>query len=118
MSTEKLLKLNFCASADLLKNGYKNHGMALSSELSALLISKNYHVGQMIDSLLFDLDSTYVYQITGGSSISGTPSRKYVNSFNPIREKIKKRKSHIRVFSKYVSADWSVLDLKVTLKSK
>lgn len=117
MSSDKSLKLNLNADKKLkLAKTYVNSCLTLTSEQSANITSKGYYIGKYLDVDTLELDPVYTYKITGGSTISGAPARKYVSSFNPIRERIPGRKSALRVHSKYIGLDWSVLDIKVELK--
>lgn len=110
----KIIKLNLCGSKDILKSGeYKNNSVVLTQEQTSNVTTKNYCIGNFLDPISVGLDSKYKYKIVGGSTISGTPARRYVNSFNPIKELVVGRKSALKVFSKYVTSNWSVLDLLV-----
>ena len=117
MSSYKPLKLNLNADKKLkLSKTYVNSCLVLTSEQSANITSKGYYIGKYLDVDTLALDNMYSYKIMGGSTISGAPARKYVSSFNPIKERVHGRKSALRVHNKFIGLDWSVLDIKVVLK--
>jgi hypothetical protein len=117
MSDLKPLKLNFNADKSLKSaKTYVNSCLILTLDQSANITSKGYCIGKYLDVITLELDPQYTYKIMGGSTISGAPARKYVNSFNPILERVPGRKSSLRVHSKFIGLDWSVLDIKVAQK--
>lgn len=60
---------------------------------------------------LLELDPSFCYWIQGGSDLGGAPLRRYINSYNPVKERIKTRKKPIRVLGNAINERVSVVDL-------
>jgi len=83
------------------------------SILDANLKVSNSFNKELINAL--DLDPGYTYQITGASSITGTPLKKYVKGFNRVLIKPKKgeNRKKIKVLGNVINSTTKVLDLKI-----
>lgn len=88
--------------------------VTLSHDLSLKFMSSTFGIGSEVPPSVYGLPLEYSYKISGGSTVSGTPARRYVNSFNPIREKVRKRKRSLTVVSKFVTSSWAVADVRVS----
>ena len=84
----------------------------LGEEKTQELLGEDLNVTDYLDPARYGLDPLFTYKITGGSTFSGTPARKYVSSYNPVKERIAGRKKSLRVVGKKITSAFAVLDIK------
>lgn len=86
----------------------------LNESQKNILFSYNLKVSSVLPSELVEvlqLDQEKKYTISGASDIGGSPLRRYIKAYNPLMEKIKKRRKLLRVLGNGINNKVSVIDL-------
>ena len=89
--------------------------VVVDENLARQLVKVGLKLGDRLDPILLSLDPLYVYEVTGGSDLAGSPMRKYVNLSGAIKERVVSRKRKLRVVGRYVSARTSCLNIVTRL---
>lgn len=95
----------------------KNQKVVLNEADSKIIRSKRLKIGNYV-YVKDVLDSNYRYKITGASSLSGTPLRRYSENYNAFKEKVPGRKKMVRALGSTITEDTAVLDLKLEPRIK